>query len=58
MRWRRVPDDDCQPQAVNSNDFLCIGQLKLTATVCPQCKAVHRSGGMECHDTMSRLDME
>ena len=27
-------------------------------TVGPQCKAVHRSSGMECHDTMSRLDAE
>ena len=43
---------------MKSNDSLCIGQLKLTATVCPQRKAVYRSGGMECHDTMSRLDME
>ena len=58
MRWSHVPDDDCQRQAVKSNDFLCISQLKLTATVCPQRKAVYRSGGMECHDTMSRLDTE
>ena len=58
MRWSHASADDCQRQAVKSNDFFCIGQLKLTATVCPQCTAVYRSGGMECHDTMSRLDME
>ena len=58
MRWRHVSDDDSQRQAVKNIDFLCIGQLQLTATVCPQCKAVHRSGGMECHDAMSRPDME
>ena len=27
-------------------------------TVCPRCKAVYRSGGMECHDTMSSHVME
>ena len=58
MRWRHVSDDDSQRQAVKINDFLYIGQLMLTVTVCPQCKAVYRSGGMECHKTMSRLDME
>ena len=58
MRRSHVSDDDSQRQAVKSNDFLCAGQLKLTATVCPQRRAVYRSAGMECHDTMSRLDME
>ena len=57
MRRRHVSDDDPQRQAVKSNDFLRIGQLKLTATVCHQCKAVYRSV-MECHDTMSSLAME
>ena len=57
MRWRHVSDDDCQRRAVKSNDFLHIGQLRLTVTVCPRCKAAYRSGGVECHDTMSRLDM-
>ena len=57
MRWRFVSDDDSWRRAVKSDGFLCICQLKLTATVGLQCKAVHRSGGMECHDTMSRLDM-
>ena len=56
MRWSHVSDDDSRRQAVKSDGVLCIGQLKLTATVCPRCKAVHRSSGMECHDTMSRLD--
>ena len=36
MKWSDVSDDDSQRQAVKSNDFLCIGQLKLTTTVCPQ----------------------
>ena len=58
MRRSHVSDDDSRRQAVKSNDFLCIGQLKLTETVCPQRKAVYRSGGMESRDTMSRLDME
>ena len=50
--------DDSRRQAVKSNGVLCIGQLKLTATVCPHCKAVHESGVMECHDTMSCHVME
>ena len=31
MRWSHVSDDDSQRQAVKSNDFLCIGELKLTS---------------------------
>ena len=59
MRWRHPSDDDSQRQTVKSNDLLSLGQLRLAVTaVCPRCKAVYRSGGMECHDTMSRLDME
>ena len=58
MRWRHVPDHDSQRQAVKSKGFLCIGQRKLTVTVCPRCKAVYRSGVMECHDTMSSHVME
>ena len=52
MRWGHVSDDDSQ-RHVKSNDFLYFGQLKLTVTVCPQCKAVYRSGAMEYHDTLS-----
>ena len=40
-------------QAVKSNELLSLGQPRLTVTVCPRCKAVYRSGGMECHDTMT-----
>ena len=46
-----MSDDDSQ-RHVKSNDFLYFGQLKLTVTVCPQCKAVYRSGAMEYHDTL------
>ena len=53
-----MSDDDSRRQAVQSNDLLSLGQLKLTVTVCPRCEAVYRSGGMDCHDTMSRLDVE
>ena len=53
MRWRHVSDDDSQRQVVKSNDFLYIGQRKLTVTVCPQCKVVCRSGVMDCRDTTS-----
>ena len=42
-RWSHVSDDDSKRQAVKSNDFLYIGQRKLTVTVCPRCKAVCRS---------------
>ena len=49
----RFPATSC----VKSNSQF-FGQRKLTVTVCPQCKAVYRSGGMECHDTMSRLEMD
>ena len=35
MRWSHVSDDDSKRQAVKSNDFLYIGQLKLTVTVSP-----------------------
>ena len=58
MRWSHVSDDDSQRQAVKSNDFLYIGQRKLTVTVCSQCKAFYRSGVMECHDMMSSHVME
>ena len=58
MRWSHVSDDDSQREVVTSNDLLHIGQLKPTVTVCPQCKAVYRSGVMECHDTMSSHVME
>ena len=58
MRWRHVSDDDPQRQAVKSNDFLSLGQLRLAVTVCPRCKAVYMSGGVECHDTINILDME
>ena len=47
----------CQRQVVKCNGFLSVGQRKLTVTV-SQCKAVCRSGVMECHDTMSSLVME
>ena len=53
-----MSDDDSQRQIVKSNDFLNIGQLQLTVTVCPQCKPVYRSGVMECHNTMSSHVME
>ena len=58
VRWRHVSHDDSQRHSVKSNDFLSLGQLRLTVTVCPWCKAVYRSSGMKCHDTISRLDME
>ena len=38
MRWSHVSDDDSQWQAVKSKDFLYIGQLKLTVTVCPSAR--------------------
>ena len=40
------------------DDRWSLGQRKLSVTVCHRCKAVCRSGGMECHDTMSRLGIE
>ena len=43
---------------MKSNDLLSLGQLRLSVTVCPRCKAVYRSGGTESNDTMSRLDLE
>ena len=58
VRWRHVSDDDSKRQCVKNNDFLYVGQRKLTVTVCPWCKAVHRSGVMQCHDTMSSHVME
>ena len=44
MKSRHMSDDDSQRQAVKSNDLVSLRQL--TLTVCPQCKAVCRSG---CH---------
>ena len=38
-----IPSDN----VVQSDDLLSLSQLRLTATVCPRCKAVYRSGGME-----------
>ena len=46
MRWSHVSDDDSQWQAVKSKDFLYIGQLKLTVTVCPSARQVYR---VWCH---------
>ena len=51
MRRRHMSDDDSPRQGLESNALRSV-------TVCPRCKAVYRSGVMECHDTMSGLVME
>ena len=58
MRWSHVSDYDSQRHAVKSNDFLYIGQLKLTVSVCPRWHGVPRYDEQTRQGMVDALDSQ